>query len=72
MARICSVDCCYSNGYFFTHYLQERTDGKGYWYSKCDTTYEANYNLKRIFLKHKKIDYDYLTRQKTGENKEIW
>lgn len=71
MARICSVDCCYKNGLFYTHYSQERADGKGYWYSRCDTTHEANYNLKRMFLKHKKMDYYGLNRIETGEGRAI-
>lgn len=69
MARICSVDCSYKNGVFETYYLQERDDGKGYWFSICKSTFEAKGSLKRLFVKHKKIDYEYLNRKNTGEGR---
>ncbi len=69
MARICSVDCSYKKGNFYTYYLQEREDGKGYWFSVCESTFEAKSSLKKLFVKHKKIDYEYLNRKNTGEGR---
>ena len=69
MARICSVDCSYNKGNFYTYYLQEREGGKGYWFSICESTFEAKSSLKRLFVKHKKPDYEYLNRKETGEGR---
>ena len=69
MARICSVDCSYKKGYFYTYYLQEREGGKGYWFSVCESTFEAKGSLKRLFVKHKKPDFEYLNRMDTGEGR---
>lgn len=69
MARICSVDCSFNKGNFYTYYLQEREDGKGYWFSVCQSTFEAKGSLKRLFVKHKKLDYELLNRKNTGEGR---
>lgn len=69
MANMCSIDCCYKNGYFYTYFLQERIDGKGYWCSICDTTGNALRNIKLLFVKHKKIDFQGLNRLETGKGK---
>lgn len=69
MANICVIDCCYRNGYFNTYYLQKRKDGYGYWFSLSDTTDSAAKNLKRLYVKHKNVDFYGLNRKKTGEGR---
>lgn len=69
MANICEIDCSYKNGYFYTYFLQERIDGKGYWLSICDTTHVAMRNLRLLFVKHKKIEFDGMNRLETGKGR---
>lgn len=70
MGSICNVECLYRNGAFYTYYLQERKDGKGYWFSVAPGgTFEARYNLQQLFVKHKKIEFSFLNYKKTGEEK---
>ncbi len=69
MASICNIDCSYQNGYFTTYYLQQRKDGMGYWFSLSPTTGVTMNNLKRLYVKHKKIDFSNYNHKKTGEGR---
>ena len=69
LANIMSVDCSYKNGYFYTYFLQKREDGEGYWFSVSDTTHNAMRNIKLLFVKHKKIDFEGMNRLETGKGR---
>lgn len=68
MGTFCNVECCYKDGQFYTYYLQERPDGKGYWYSMTtDGVFEAKGTLRNFYIKHKKFDFYLMNFMATGE-----
>lgn len=71
MGSIRSVDCSYSDedGVYYTYYLQERENGLGYWFSKADGTWHTRNNLKRLYVQRKKVDYEFMNRKETGEDR---
>ena len=71
MGGVIYVECSYSpeRDYFYTYVYQQREDGKGYWYSLCDKTHDAWYNLKRLYVKRKMIDFSSYNRKETGEGR---
>lgn len=59
---------CYSNKdpYIHTLILQEREDGLGYWESMADSYLIPIDHLKRLYVKHKMVDFQGLNRKETG------
>ncbi|MBD5464502.1 MAG: hypothetical protein HDR22_01540 [Lachnospiraceae bacterium] len=71
MGGVIYMECSYNpkENYFCTYVFQQREDGKGYWYSLCDKTHNAWYNLKRLYVKRKMIDFSSYNRKETGEGR---
>ena len=69
IANICSIECCYKNGYFETYVQQIREDGIGYWFMLADGIEAVEYDIKQLYVKKKKIDFKYYNRRETGEGR---
>ncbi len=69
IANICSIDCCYREGYFRTYVLQMRENGLGYWFMLSDGVQAVAYHFKQLYVKKKKIDFSYYNRKETGEGR---
>ncbi len=53
------------DAYAHTYILQERDKGEGYWVCTCDKAIGALNDLKRLYVKHKPIEYRLYHRKET-------